>query len=343
MWNIFTYIFLLIVSCKLIAQNRLEDLPRVITNNTISLSVTRYPDNLLKNRAPVTPVLVLPKRDTAKATTRFRCYLPKNRNEPLLVVDGTIMEMNFLSRVDINAIQDVTVLGKNESVAIFGPDGAAGSVIISTKEQSIITLNIRDFLDGTALPGATISFISYDKRDTLMIVADSTGLARTDELNRNKGWSVQVTSSGYKPFTGQLSYINKKQEILLEREVRTGPEAIIAAAHVRRISCYFRYHIPDSTKNAKESEGARGLNIYPNPVKRGQPLNVRLTKGVFPEGLWRVLSFDGRLLMTVPVSACKNQDLVQLSTDQRWAAGIYLLQLVYANGQVGASEKIIIQ
>jgi len=52
---------------------------------------------------------------------------------------------------------------------------------------------------------------------------------------------------------------------------------------------------------------------------------------------------DGKQLLSVPVNGNQKLGLIQVSLQQGWTPGAYIFQLVYANGRVGASEKIIIQ
>ena len=89
--------------------------------------------------------------------------------------------------------------------------------------------------------------------------------------------------------------------------------------------------------------GNNRLSIYPNPVRGGQQVSVKLMTGYFPSGSLRVLSMDGRQLFSVPVNGNQKPGLIQVSLQQGWATGVYIFQLVYANGRVGASEKVIIQ
>lgn len=218
-------------------------------------------------------------------------------------------------------------------------------------------LSIRDGQDASVLPGATVTFVSSDKRDTLMYVADSLGKVGLNELNKMKRYTVRVSSSGYLTFTGLLSD-QVTGEIKLERDFKTGPAVVISSFHsigccrgcggghkLRGQDCGMQLAlIPDKKLTDSLSQlVATGIRVYPNPVQRGQLIHLRLLQGYFPEGRIQVLSLDGRNLLSVPLNAGKKQGQVWIPTEQRWAAGIYIFQMVYANGQVGASEKVILQ
>lgn len=55
-------------------------------------------------------------------------------SDPLLVVDGVVLESTFLSSIDVNDIESVEVLKDASSAAIYGSRAAGGVVIITTKE-----------------------------------------------------------------------------------------------------------------------------------------------------------------------------------------------------------------
>ncbi len=53
---------------------------------------------------------------------------------PLLVVDGVVLESDFLSSIDVNDIQSVEVLKDAASASIYGSRAAGGVLLITTKE-----------------------------------------------------------------------------------------------------------------------------------------------------------------------------------------------------------------
>ena len=57
-------------------------------------------------------------------------------NQPLLVLDGSSIELRHLSSINPNDIQDVIVLRSPSATAIYGPDGVNGALIIQTKKGS---------------------------------------------------------------------------------------------------------------------------------------------------------------------------------------------------------------
>ncbi|WP_081643079.1 SusC/RagA family TonB-linked outer membrane protein [Sphingobacterium paucimobilis] len=65
------------------------------------------------------------------------------KNNPLLVVDGIPMDLNYMSSINPNDISNVSVLKGSSSAAIYGPDARNGVIVVTTKKGSsapVITL-----------------------------------------------------------------------------------------------------------------------------------------------------------------------------------------------------------
>jgi TonB-dependent SusC/RagA subfamily outer membrane receptor len=66
-------------------------------------------------------------------------------NQPMLIVDGVPMGLNYLSSINPNDILDVTVLKSSSGTAIYGPDGANGAIVVTTKKgnkaRPVVTLS----------------------------------------------------------------------------------------------------------------------------------------------------------------------------------------------------------
>ncbi|WP_017260083.1 SusC/RagA family TonB-linked outer membrane protein [Pedobacter arcticus] len=57
-------------------------------------------------------------------------------NNPLLVIDGIPLKIEFLSSLNPNDVQDISVLKGASSAAIYGPDARNGVILITTKKGS---------------------------------------------------------------------------------------------------------------------------------------------------------------------------------------------------------------
>lgn len=66
-------------------------------------------------------------------------------NQPMLILDGVPIALSYLSSINPNDIQDVTILKSSSSTAIYGPDGVNGALVVTTrkgtKSKPTITLS----------------------------------------------------------------------------------------------------------------------------------------------------------------------------------------------------------
>ncbi|MBL7749594.1 MAG: TonB-dependent receptor plug domain-containing protein, partial [Chitinophagaceae bacterium] len=57
-------------------------------------------------------------------------------NQPMLVLDGIPVPLGFLSSINPNDIQDVSIIKSASGTAIYGPDGVNGAIVVTTKKGS---------------------------------------------------------------------------------------------------------------------------------------------------------------------------------------------------------------
>jgi TonB-linked SusC/RagA family outer membrane protein len=57
-------------------------------------------------------------------------------NQPMLILDGVPIALTYISSINPNDIVDVTILKSASATAIYGPDGANGALVITTRKGS---------------------------------------------------------------------------------------------------------------------------------------------------------------------------------------------------------------
>lgn len=57
-------------------------------------------------------------------------------NQPMLILDGVPISLGYLSSINPNDITDVTILKSASATAIYGPEGANGALVVTTKKGS---------------------------------------------------------------------------------------------------------------------------------------------------------------------------------------------------------------
>ncbi|HMK26617.1 MAG TPA: T9SS type A sorting domain-containing protein [Chitinophagaceae bacterium] len=293
--------------------------------------------------------------DSTSFLLRGQTTLHKNR-KPLVMIDGDVIEEWKEFRIDPNNVESVEILKSDAAAAIFGCEGMQhGAIIITTKNSKLRKFIIKDFLDGSRIAGATASFISSDQKDTLMFVADDSGVIVTDKLSSAANYTMTVSAVGYKSAEQihENRYNYKEREVLLIREIKNCDEVILSSTFCPRksIICGGWFYCTvsginitaDSVKKEKIYPAPAKLKVYPNPVQKGSILNFQFDNNDDKEKIVRVLSLNGMSLLEQALKTNKGKSVFQLTTDTRWAAGVYFVQLLYENGRVAASEKVIIQ
>lgn len=55
-------------------------------------------------------------------------------NQPMLILDGVPISLGYINSINPNDITDVTILKSASATAIYGPDGANGALVVTTKK-----------------------------------------------------------------------------------------------------------------------------------------------------------------------------------------------------------------
>lgn len=297
-----------------------------------------------------------PKKERSDTTVKIRihcCRTLTSSDEPLFVIDGMPAKGKKIFDLKIEMIESIWVLKNAEAIAIYGSEGINGVIIISTKKSTDRKFVIKDFLDGSTIPGATVSFISANKEDTLYFVANDSGVVVTNKLKQSTEYEMNVSAIGYSAINQQFKngYGYSEINILLSRKIITCDEVVLSSMVCPRkmisgctLYCQVSgmYITAGSDKSIKDRI-VSGFKIYPNPVQKGSAFNLQFNNEDNSDKKVRVLSTDGKTMLQQTLKTNKGNSFFKLQTDARWAAGIYFIQLVYENGRVLASDKLIIQ
>jgi TonB-dependent SusC/RagA subfamily outer membrane receptor len=281
------------------------------------------------------------KKDTARIVIRCSATLISS-NTPLFIIDGIIASDNLLKYLHPNDIDSVHILKDARAIALYGSRGVNGVIIITTKSYKLRKFIIKDMLDGKPIPGATVSFTAANTKDTITMVANDSGVVVTDKLKYSLQYNITVSSTGYSSVNQVYKnrYQSLPQEILLSRDIKSCGEVVLNVPGARTIRCGYRIRVSKIISPTTSEKQKPVLKLYPNPVAKGSTITV--TYPFASEKMYaRILNLCGAVLATHIIQ--QNKQNMQLAIDFRWAAGVYFVQLVYANGQVAASDRVIIQ
>jgi TonB-dependent SusC/RagA subfamily outer membrane receptor len=348
---------------------------RLITENELKNSESKLnakePDLLkgLQGKVPGVNIRVAIQSDSAKKEStviRLRCHSSYDTNtQPLIVIDGIPYDYTSgtsihsqtsdkpsygsgLANLDPNDIESINVLKDAAAAALYGSGAYRGVIVITTKSASIRKFIIKDFLDGQRIAGATVAFISANKKDTIMMAANDSGVVVTDKLKYSVNYQLSVSAIGYKALSKTWSneYNNKELELMLERDIKMCEGiALTGYINLRWFSwpfCGGHFRKIDTVSKIDNKSFFVRTDIFPNPTQRGKAITIEIKSQSDTPFEVRVTSLDGKQVLSQPQKIYKGQNRFTINTDSRWSAGIYFVQL-YANGKLLASDKVVIQ
>jgi TonB-dependent SusC/RagA subfamily outer membrane receptor len=275
-----------------------------------------------------------------------------SRSEPLFILNSKIVGGRTISDLDRSSIDSIWVLKGSEGQAIYGIEGRNGVIIVSTKQ--VRQLVIKDAIDSTPIIGATVLF-NYlkDQTSNSQFAADNKGIVCTRCIRGSGTFEVVVSAVGYIPATKKCTE-NSSNEIFLNRDIKECLPVVVrngTTIYCRRtrVVCGYFYcktsgiNITNEKTIELSTNKKHDFKVFPNPVLRGSTINVEFKSEDRQGYVARIISIGGNVIAQEPILAIKGTNSKRIFTQSRWAAGTYLIQLLYENGEMLASEKIIIQ
>ena len=303
-----------------------------------------------KNDSYCGTFLHMQNKDTTQATRKATvvqqpirlvgCRTINGEASPLIIVNGVPLKPNTLSELDPGRIEKIEIVKGAQAMALFGKDGENGVIWITLKlnyKQFVVI----DSIDKTPVARATTGITMKNDDNTIFYAADDKGVFSSNSPAEFNGLKMTITAVGYKTATRYFNGdISKTDTILLSRDIKTCGEVIVSGTWCpKRITCSYR--ITRLIPRGEKEEETNAFTFYPNPAPKGSTISISFKKAENNISYIRVLSLGGMEMLKQRVQDEKG--ILSVQTDPRWSAGVYFVQLVYENGRVAASERIIIQ
>lgn len=293
------------------------------------------------------PVLVKP---VMPCRVMIRCAVTNSSTEPLLLVDGKLIDsLSYLNKLNPNDIEDITILKDALAQAIYGCRASSGVIIVTTKSFNRIKIQILDEVDRHPIPGATVRFVSSDKKDTIQQTTNDTGFFLIRKPNPKKQYTVDISSVGYQSKKELIhpNDLDKNGEIwILNRNIISIPEALISniqCGRKRKISCCGLRSNRCVIHQLNPTTQIKQTKAFPNPARPGQTITIEEDLESAEKVSLQVFHVSGALMGAWNLQAVKGPNQLSFATGQHWAAGTYFFRMLYANGRMAASGQIIIQ
>lgn len=209
----------------------------------------------------------------------------------------------------------------------------------------------------TAAPANMISgTITNEKGEVVegvSITVAGTKIAATSDMNgafkitAKKGDVLSVSAIGYQAkdvivnekssIAIQLTPIILEEVVVVGYVTKTRCDVIMGAISTVRAEDIRKV---DDKEVMKQPDAV--LKIYPNPVQRNTTFTVRLKKMSDQVSDIRIITASGVSVLSQKMASKGKQATISLQAGD-WAAGLYFIQLLYADGQVAQSERLVIQ
>jgi hypothetical protein len=275
-----------------------------------------------------------------------------SRTKPLFILNGKIVAKSAIDDLRSESIDSIWGINNSVGKALYGLEGRNGAIVISTKQFRQIV--IKDAIDSTPIIGATVLFHSLkDQRNNSQFATDKKGMVCTRCIKASGTFEVIVSAVGYTPVTKKCTE-NSSTEIFLDRDIKECLPVVVSNGTTiycsrTRVVCGYFYcktsgiNITNEKTIELSTNKKHDFKVFPNPVLRGGAINLEFRSEDRERCLARIISMDGNVIAQEPILAIKGTNSKRIFTQSRWAAGTYLIELLYENGKMLASEKIILQ
>ncbi len=303
--------------------------------------------------------------NTEPVTIRLRCGASNLKNEPLIIIDGIVVEASELKNIEPDKIESIWILKDQNATALYGCRASQGVILITTKGANDRTLTVKDMLTGEILASPNIDLISMEgKKDTIHLITDSTGKVVTNKIAYGKEYELKVSNVGYKNFRCIVNtkQLGKNYPVLLERNYEDLEDVRIKSiamkpGHRRTNNVYsdgLEGHalrcliaginvISNDQINIKDRKSIDNIKLYPNPVLRFQKINIEFENEKDSKLTIRLFCLAGKLISSNEYQMKKGINKISYSPTGSLTTGIYVLQIIDENNRLLWTDKLIIQ
>ncbi len=213
-------------------------------------------------------------------------------NQPLLVVDGSPINLNFINSINPNDVENVNVLKGANAAALYGPEGVNGVIVVTTKRGS-----------GRSRPQINVSNTTlFEKVAFMPDFQNRFGSGSSYDANGDGVYDPIENQTWGPRFDGTLRTIGRADENGEEQKV---PYSFIPGEKFR----FFNENNAMTIQNdVSVNSGDERSNFY---------LSVQdlKTKGIIPD--------DERRRTTFRINAGKTYGKVRIGTNLSYTVGSY--------------------
>ncbi len=259
---------------------------------------------------------------------------------------------------------DNTVPKLNQVIAV------AGGISFRSLDDNRCILNnnatfvIKDAETGEPVAKAALAVKKFGINKTDTFFTNKGGSYQIKKMDEGTSYAVNISAAGYE--TKELvitrdEFKNKTivKEILLNKIATpvtlTLPEVIVNSHPVHIVGKLMTTTQtiiktkPEPTVVKKIIDTIRlaistnSIKLYPNPVQRGNTLNIALSLKQAGNYMIQVTDAAGKTVLQKQVNAMVKDGIERLPVDERWGSGIYFLSISDSNNKLVNKSSFIVQ
>lgn len=232
---------------------------------------------------------------------------------------------------------------------------------VQTTFNTKIYYSIKDIITTAAIPNASIVIERNGKMATSF--ADGNGTFQVKRIKDNDKINITVSSVGYKTKSisikgSDLEKGKLKNEILLEKDVKKGEEAIVIGYGTVKGAYVTMGSTQMITKddlikvdtavavNKKEIENVTrknaSFNFYPNPIAAGQSLQLQYKASKEEMIMFQLITLEGKTILLQKEKAVIGENKYNIQIPANVAAQTIVVQLINSVGKKVGTEKIVV-
>jgi hypothetical protein len=224
-----------------------------------------------------------------------------------------------------------------ESVEAVIPVKLKGVVLNAQTNQPVpgATISIKGTLNGTSADTAGNFQLRIDKKNTLEVEISAIGYEpKTVLLFKTANWeNLQVL---LKPAAAALQEVTIVAYGTSTKRVYSGA---VSKCYSLTKTEEFKRVINDWTPAALKKD----VKVYPNPVMRGNAIQVKLNLPREGEYRLELLSTAGQVMQVQPLFMQTKEQQIDLYTQTKWSAGIYYVRISSPKSKKVFEAKVMLQ
>ena len=238
-------------------------------------------------------------------------------------------------------VQDRRTMGiiayrPDEPVETVIPVTMSGTIVDAETNQPVVgaSISIKGASGGTMADTSGIFRLKVEKKNSLVLEISAIGYeAQTRVLDDLTNWQrIQVY---LKPAASKLDDVVVTGYGYRTGRIIMGGVSLVKTAKVDTVKRFINNWIPVALK--------KDIKIYPNPVVRGNSIQVQRALPQAGGYKLELLNAAGQVMMVQPLLMQTKEQQIDLYTQANWSAGIYLVRITSPDTKSVFQSKVLVK